>query len=234
MSSASLQPPDKIELKAKEQPRLELEQETWASDANNIDDLVQAALEDFSEEKSKLEDVADAIARHNITDKTRADGCEGKKVFQLAWNRFSLQFATAVSIRAALTYFYKTLHPEENVMECYGLPTHSPIVSQFMIGLEKTKAAAGETSQSASALMLEDMHSLHQLCLEENGLSVAERRWGVVRYATYLLAWLLLLRIEEVVHLTFESIYFHPGCYYDITFVTRKSVHTGVTHTWRL
>ncbi|KAF8492663.1 hypothetical protein JB92DRAFT_3147445 [Gautieria morchelliformis] len=258
-----------------EQTRLELEQETWASDANNIDDLVHAALEDFPEEKSKLEDVADAIARRNITDKTRAghlhivrafvkfmleenpnwtpevnsqspfevrsfitkqcgpiaDGCEGKK------------FATAVSIRAALTYFYKTLRPEENVTEwrvdrnlatCYGLPTRSPIVSQFMIGLEKTKAAACETSQSARALTLEDMHSLHQLCLEENGLSVAERRWGVVRYATYLLAWLLLLRIEEAVHLTFESIDFHPGCYYDIKLVTRKSAQTGVTHTWRL
>ncbi|KAF8464703.1 hypothetical protein JB92DRAFT_2775027, partial [Gautieria morchelliformis] len=243
----------------------------------NIDDLVQAALEDFPEEKSKLEDVADAIARRNITDKTQAghlrivrafvkfmlegnpnwtpevnsqspfdvrsfitkkcgpiaDGCEGKK------------FATAVSIRAALTYFYKTLHPEENVTEwrvdrnlatCDGLPTRSPIVSQFMIGLEKTKAAVGETSQSARALTLEDMHSLHQLCLEENGLSVAERQWGVVRYATYLLAWLLLLRIEEAVHLTFESIDFHPGerCYYDIKLVTRKSAQTGVTHTWRL
>ncbi|KAF8530668.1 hypothetical protein JB92DRAFT_2825528 [Gautieria morchelliformis] len=40
--------------------------------ANGHHDLVQAALEDFPEEKSKLEDVADAIARHNITDKTRA------------------------------------------------------------------------------------------------------------------------------------------------------------------
>ncbi|KAF8459911.1 hypothetical protein JB92DRAFT_3103257 [Gautieria morchelliformis] len=140
-----------------------------------------SCLEDFPEEKSKLEDVADAIARRNITDKTQA----GHLRIVRAFVKFMLegtpigplrsipnlplmcdhsspknvgQSQTVVkeksllllSIRAALTYFYKTLHPEENVTEwrvdrnlatCDGLPTRSPIVSQFMIGLEKTKAA---------------------------------------------------------------------------------------------
>jgi hypothetical protein len=53
-----------------------------------------------------------------------------------------------------------------------------------MIGLEKTKAAAGETSQSARALTLEDMQNLHHLCLEKAGLSATEHRWGVVRYVS--------------------------------------------------
>jgi len=106
-----------------------------------------------------------------------------------------------------------------------------------MIGLEKTKAAAGEVSQSACALTLEDMHKLYVLCLETLGLSFGEYRWGVVRYVSsftlntiseysvqhlkmiFLLAWLLLLRIEEAVHLEFESIDFHPGeCMFHFTF----------------
>jgi len=106
-----------------------------------------------------------------------------------------------------------------------------------MIGLEKTKAAAGEVSQSACALTLKDMHKLYVLCLETLGLSFGEYHWGVVRYVSsftlntiseysvqhlktiFLLAWLLLLRIEEAVHLEFESIDFHPGeCMFHFTF----------------
>jgi len=106
-----------------------------------------------------------------------------------------------------------------------------------MIGLEMTKAAAGEVSQSACALTLKDMHKLYVLCLETLGLSFCEYCWGVVRYVSsftlntiseysvqhlktiFLLAWLLLLRIEEAVHLEFESIDFHPGeCMFHFTF----------------
>jgi len=53
-----------------------------------------------------------------------------------------------------------------------------------MIGLEKTKAAAGEVSQSACAVTLADMHKLHQLCLETPALSLGECRGGVVRYVS--------------------------------------------------
>jgi len=52
-----------------------------------------------------------------------ADGCEGKKVIishlsrLLPYIDYYLQFATAVSTRAALTYFYKSLRPDESVTE---------------------------------------------------------------------------------------------------------------------
>jgi hypothetical protein len=96
-----------------------------------------------------------------------------------------------------------------------------------MVGLEKTKAKSGEVSQSARALTLEDMHRLHDECVGGNSKSVSEQRWGVVRYvctvshifilmlnspkAAYLLAWLMFLRVDEVVNLEFESIEIIPG-----------------------
>jgi len=52
-----------------------------------------------------------------------ADGCEGKKVYISHLSRllpcieYYLQFSTAISTRAALTYFYKSLRPDESVTE---------------------------------------------------------------------------------------------------------------------
>jgi hypothetical protein len=61
-----------------EQLTLELEQETWASDSNNIDNIIHMTMDDFPEDKvlnaedRKLFETADSIAKHSITDKTRA------------------------------------------------------------------------------------------------------------------------------------------------------------------
>lgn len=52
-----------------------------------------------------------------------------------------------------------------------------------MVGLEKTKAKAGKVSQSARALTLEDMHRLHDICLNPN-LTDAQKRWGVIQYVS--------------------------------------------------
>ncbi|KAJ7735849.1 hypothetical protein DFH07DRAFT_753682, partial [Mycena maculata] len=158
----------------------------------------------------------------------KAEGCEGKK------------FATAVSTRAALTYWYRTIRPNESVTEwrinsksgeCFGLPTRSRHVSEFMTGLEKTKAKTGEVSVSARALSLKDMHNLYDLCFRPNA-TPAEMRWGMVRYTAYLFAWLLLLRFEEVVRLSFESINMIPGAResFEVQLSTRKSAQTGVGH----
>ncbi|KAK7016490.1 hypothetical protein R3P38DRAFT_3321031 [Favolaschia claudopus] len=156
-------------------------------------------------------------------------GCEGKK------------YSTAVSTRAALTYWYRTIRPNESVSEwridsstgqCYGLPTRSRHVSEFMTGLEKTKAKAGEVSTSARALSLSDMHNLYDHCFRPNA-TPAEMRWGIT---AYLFAWLLLLRFEEVVRLQFESINMIPGTreYFEVQLSTRKSAQTGVGHAWTL
>jgi hypothetical protein len=55
-----------------------------------------------------------------------------------------------------------------------------------MVGLEKTKAKSGEISQSARALSLDDMHHLFDLCISSPA-SVADKRWGIVRYVHLLL-----------------------------------------------
>jgi hypothetical protein len=61
-----------------EETQLELEQEAWSSDVNNIDGLIANVLQDFPDEKPTSEPyqgiqaAADEIAQHCITDKTRA------------------------------------------------------------------------------------------------------------------------------------------------------------------
>ncbi|KAK7005547.1 hypothetical protein R3P38DRAFT_3215304 [Favolaschia claudopus] len=160
------------------------------------------------------------------------EGFEGRK------------YSTAVSTRAALTMWYKNLRPNESLTEWRldsvtntwrGLPTRSRQVSQFMVGLEKTKAKSGEVSSSARALALEDIHRLYKHCLDSN-LTVAQRRAGIIRYVAYLLAWLMLLRIDEVIKLRFENFDKIPGerRYIDISLNTRKQNQTGLLHSWRL
>jgi hypothetical protein len=93
-----------------------------------------------------------------------------------------------------------------------------------MIGLEKTKAKAAEISQSAHALSLEDMHRLYDHCMDPSQSDTDKLR-GLIRYVgsspfshlldiserdnsqvAYLMAFLMLLRVEEAVNLEFEGI----------------------------
>ncbi|KAK6980501.1 hypothetical protein R3P38DRAFT_3466418 [Favolaschia claudopus] len=154
------------------------------------------------------------------------------------------KYSTAVSTRAALTMWYKNIRPNESLTEWRlesvsntwrGLPTRSRQVSQFMVGLEKTKAKSGEVSSSARALALEDIHRLHNYCLDST-LTLAQKRGGIIRYTAYLLAWLMLLRIDEVIKLRFENFEKIPGerKFVDISLNTRKQNQTGLLHSWRL
>lgn len=115
--------------------------------------------------------------------------------------------ATAISTRAALTYYYRLLRPNEttiswsvdqagnwwvcdrcivsNVLTKYslGLPTRSRHVHEFISGMEKTKARDGETSQSTRAINFDDMKRLYKKCIED--WEGNERRQGIVRYVSY-------------------------------------------------
>lgn len=77
-----------------------------------------------------------------------------------------------------LVCFFVVINPP---LSSHGLPTRARAVSEFMIGLEKMKARSGEVSQSARALLREDMHRLYDYCMDSTH-TPEERRWGVVRY----------------------------------------------------
>ncbi|KIJ11626.1 hypothetical protein PAXINDRAFT_15535 [Paxillus involutus ATCC 200175] len=113
----------------------------------------------------------------------KSDGYEGWK------------YSTAIFTHAALTLWFCTLHPQERVDEwvideatgqCSCLPTCACIISEFMLDLEKMKAKSGEVSQSAHALMLDDIYRLYHHCVGGD-MPEAERHWGIVRYVRVVL-----------------------------------------------
>lgn len=73
------------------------------------------------------------------------------------------------------------LQPVTKVRNRRGLPTRARAVSEYMVGLEKTKARAGDVSQSAKALTVDDMHRLYDWCMRPNQ-TAAECRWGIIRW----------------------------------------------------
>ncbi|KAJ7824406.1 hypothetical protein B0H14DRAFT_2597296 [Mycena olivaceomarginata] len=182
---------------AAEAHKIDLEEEDSLTLADQIDALINEAVQDFPDEDDidSAAKYAAEIARAVIKDKTREGHLRIVKhyiAFHMRKNPEweAMKYATAVSTRAALTYWYRTVRPNESVSEwrvdtlthhCYGLPTRSRHVSEFMTGLEKTKAKAGEVSTSARALSLQDMHNLYDHCFKPNA-SPAQMRWGIVRY----------------------------------------------------
>lgn len=68
------------------------------------------------------------------------------------------------------------------MINSHGLPTRAPVVSHFMMGLEKMKAKLGEVSRSARALTKSNMLSLYRVCVTDSTLSAAERASGTLRY----------------------------------------------------
>ena len=74
------------------------------------------------------------------------------------------------------------------LLGCFtGLLIHAHVVSEFMIGLEKMKARSGKVSQSARALMLEDIYRLYDHCVGQDMSSKAEKCWGILRYVSVVL-----------------------------------------------
>lgn len=66
------------------------------------------------------------------------------------------------------------------VLYSKGLPTRSRQVSEFMTGLEKTKAAQGESTQSARALDYEIVRQLYRVTVHEK--DDKERLFAIIRY----------------------------------------------------
>ncbi|KAL1699420.1 hypothetical protein EV121DRAFT_216286 [Schizophyllum commune] len=173
--------------------------------SQQIDELINKAAEDFEEPElpDQLRAHAEFLMRAYIKEKTRTAHVRIAKAF------IAFQVARDPSFKPGVVDDQTPRRINEFITK--GLPTRSRAVAEFMVGLEKTKAAAGEVSQSARALTLDDMHRLFDLCIvqphkSEKQDALASQRKGIVRYTAYLLAWLLVLRIDEAMSLTFESI----------------------------
>ncbi|KAL1671333.1 hypothetical protein EV122DRAFT_226741, partial [Schizophyllum commune] len=176
----------------------------------DVNALINNAQDDFEEPKlsPSMQEYAEELMRAYIKDTTRAGHVRIAKAYMAYHSALDPLFkpeevseSTPLKIVQFITYKH-------------GLPTRSQLVSKFMVGLEKTKAAAGEISNSARALTLQDMHRLFDLCVARTARASATidvQRQGIVRYTAYLLAWLLVLRIDEAMSLTFESIDKIPG-----------------------
>ncbi|KAK6988517.1 hypothetical protein R3P38DRAFT_3332034 [Favolaschia claudopus] len=216
----------------------------------HVQDLVSQHLDEFPEDRldDEAAGCAAKMAKASITDGTRDGHLRIIKhciTFHLRRNKnwdakqvddktphditaFITQkcgpYSTAVSTRAALTMWYKNLRPNESLTE-WRLDG----VTWYFY------AKSGEVSSSARALALEDIHRLHDHCMNPK-LTLAQKRAGIVRYVAYLLAWLMLLRIDEVMKLRFENIDKVPGerKFLDVSLNTRKQNQTGVLHSWRL
>ena len=78
--------------------------------------------------------------------------------------------------------------------------------------------------QSACALTLEDMHKLHQLCLETPGLSIAEYRWGVVRHMSRFCYSILFLKTDS--HTWRQFISLHGYCCWELKKLSICSLKT--------
>ncbi|KAJ7659533.1 hypothetical protein B0H17DRAFT_1145280 [Mycena rosella] len=141
-------------------PAFKLHLEDSDSIEEHLHILMADNMEDFPEDDSSDQAAlfAARIAKACITDKTRSGHVrqDPDLLFQSISDRHRLYYSTAVSTRAALILWYRTVRTNESTIEWRmdedtkawrGLPTRSPEVSRFMIGLEKTKAKAGEVSQ---------------------------------------------------------------------------------------
>ncbi|KAJ7826718.1 hypothetical protein B0H14DRAFT_3722314 [Mycena olivaceomarginata] len=140
------------------------------------------------------------------------------------------QYSTAVSTRAALTMWYRGLRPNEStgfLLDHVMSPNLWWVLRRPRPNLEKCRLPR--------ALSLDDMHRLYDHCLNPS-ISLAEKRAGIVQYVAYLLAWLMIVRVDEVIHLTFENIDKIPGerWFLHVGLNTRKQNQTGLLHSWKL
>lgn len=198
------------------------------------------------------------------------------------------QYATAVSICAALTYWYKHVRKTEDTSEwridpvtgewcvaiilicifalltvlrisffSFGLLTHSQVVAKYMIGLEKTKAKAGELQQSVKVITVDMMRQLYMVCIGDKKLTGTQQHQEIMRYMSspasltmsmlavaltgqnaYLIAFLMMLCAEEVMSLRFQFENLNhiskQKAHFDVTLPPWKALQTGTCGRWRL
>ncbi|KAI9141493.1 hypothetical protein BKA69DRAFT_394607 [Paraphysoderma sedebokerense] len=113
--------------------------------------------------------------------------------------------STAGRIRSGLSWYWgnqwSVSHMPYNAKTLEGNPALSHRVSRYILTLTRQKALQGESPESVRALRPQDMKELCDACYRMAGYDRRLQCLGAMLYTIFLLAYLCLLRIEEVLQI---------------------------------
>ncbi|KAJ7695312.1 hypothetical protein B0H14DRAFT_2650610 [Mycena olivaceomarginata] len=226
----------------------EIEEELCTLDLEDADSLLEHVQDLISQHLDEFPDdgIDDEVARYaakmakaSITDGTRTGHLRIIKhyfVFHLRrnkkWDAKRVDEQTPRDIAAFIT---QKCGPTEQGFEGRKLRSsvfHCGFYPGQLLRCGTVVSVPTKVRQSGDLIhpqIHDDIQRLHNHCLDSS-LTPAQKRAGIVRYVAYLLAWLMMLRIDEVVHLTFENIDKIVGerRFIDVGLNTRKQNQTGL------
>ncbi|KAL1726302.1 DNA breaking-rejoining enzyme, partial [Schizophyllum commune] len=150
-------------------------------------------------------------------------------------------FSTAQKIRAAMTYMFGVVynrggmewHEDPSTARMVGNPSVSPLVSRYMVGLQRRKAQAGETSTSARAITPEIMKRLYvknrrdYTRLKDVRIHDGDNLIARLLQCCYTLAFICMLRFDEVLRIQMQDITFHLDGSVELKLPFRKTEQNG-------
>ncbi|KAL1673681.1 DNA breaking-rejoining enzyme, partial [Schizophyllum commune] len=152
-------------------------------------------------------------------------------------------YGHAQKIRAATTNLFGVKyglgsmewHKDPSTGRFVGNPSISPMVSRYMLGLQRRKAQAGEAPTSARAITSAVMRKLYRHNRRDYGaLAVSRGKPEVLTnrllQACYTLAFICLLRFDEVLRIQMQDITFNLDGSIELRLPFRKTdQHGGAT-----
>ncbi|KAK0213646.1 hypothetical protein IW262DRAFT_1279888 [Armillaria fumosa] len=149
----------------------------------------------------------------------------------------------AQKLRAGITWGFKTAGmrgTERWNNEATGNPSVSDLVSAYMVGLRRRKAAQGETPTSSRAVMPDVLRALYQFNHDpenwDKSQALNKDQWcgpntRRLLQAIYLIAFTCILQIDEVLHIQAHDLKVYKDdedvmCI-SITLNQRKNQHSG-------
>ncbi|KAL1726304.1 hypothetical protein EV714DRAFT_276702 [Schizophyllum commune] len=149
-----------------------------------------------------------------------------------------LSFATAQKLRAGITHFYGIEHNLGNLVwykdACsnawVGNPSISPLVSRYMTGLSHRKAQAGEAPTSARAITPEVMKRLYLQNRRDYAMLSSDKQEYLTSrllQAVYTIAFICLLRIDEVLRIQMQDLTWHLDGSIELRLPFRKTKQNG-------
>ncbi|TRM67998.1 hypothetical protein BD626DRAFT_564873 [Schizophyllum amplum] len=144
-------------------------------------------------------------------------------------------FTTAQKMRAALTHLFGITfalgniewHRDAATGRMVGNPSISSLVSRYMIGLQRRKVQAGEAPTAARAITSRVMRKLYVLNRRLYGPSQADDLRARLLQCAYTLAFICLLRFDEVLRIQMQDLTFHADGSVELRLPFRKTDKKG-------